>query len=198
MSVVILPPAHLYPLSVKQYHRMIEAGALTEDDPVELLEGLLVTKMPKGPPHDGTLSILSGWLNRMLPVEEWSVRVQCAITLSKSEPEPDLVIASGPQEQYLSRHPLAGDIALVIEVADSSLERDRNLKGPIYAKANLPEYWIVNLIDRVVEVYSQPKGGRRPGYQDVKTYERTERIPLKPHGKLLGELPVKRILRELS
>lgn len=198
MSVGILQPAHLYPLSVKQYHRMIESGALTEDDPVELLEGFLVTKMPKGPPHDATLSILSQQLSRMLAEEEWSVRIQCAITLSKSEPEPDLVVAAGPQERYLSRHPLSGDVALVIEVAESSLERDRNLKGPIYAKANLPEYWIVNLVDHVVEVYSQPKGGRRSGYQTVKSFERADKIPLRLFGRPMGELPVKRFLRELS
>jgi len=198
MSVGTIQPVHSYPLSVKQYHRMIQAGILTEDDPVELLEGYLVAKMPKGPPHDATLTILAGLLMRMLPREDWGIRVQCAVTLSKSEPEPDLAIVAGPEEKYLSRHPLAGDIGLVIEVADSSLERDRTLKGRAYARANLAEYWIVNLVDQVVEVYTKPKGGKQPGYEAVQNFTRRQKIPVTIDGTSFGELAVKRILRDPS
>src|SRR4051795_2309413 len=104
-AAVGVPPAQaekgpsLYRLSVKQYLRMVETGVLTEKDKVELLEGRIVNKMPRNPPHDGTIACFNQSVGQLLPVE-WVVRVQSAITTSDSVPEPDLAIVRGPRAMY--------------------------------------------------------------------------------------------------
>jgi Uma2 family endonuclease len=143
--------------SVAEYHRLIELGILTEDDNLELLDGYLVHKMSRNPPHDAALQKgTKRWL-RLLPAG-WDLRVQSAITLAESEPEPDFAIVRGDENTYLTRHPGPADIGLVVEVSDSTLPGDRDDKGRIYAQAGIPCYWIVNLTDRQVEVYTAPSG----------------------------------------
>ncbi len=143
--------------SVAEYHRLIELGMLTEDDNLELLEGYLVHKMSRTPPHDAAIQKgTKRWL-RLLPAG-WDLRVQSAITLTDSEPEPDFAIVRGDENTYLTRHPTAADIGLVVEVSDSTLPGDRDDKGRIYARAGIPVYWIVNLNDRQIEVYTSPSG----------------------------------------
>jgi hypothetical protein len=150
-------PGQLMQFTVDQYHRMIQTAILTEDDAVELLEGWVVRKMARNPPHDATISKVDSLLRKLLP-QGWFTRIQSAVTTADSEPEPDVVIASGTTDDYMARHPGPTDVALVIEVADSSLPRDREVKGAIYARANVSRYWIVNLSERQVEVYSEPSG----------------------------------------
>lgn len=164
----------LHRFTVEQYHRMTEIGVLTTNDRVELLDGFIVKKMTQYPPHASTLSRLTRLFARLLP-NEWVLRVQMPITLRTSEPEPDLAIALGPEETYMKRHPMPRDIALLIEVADSSLLRD---KLPLYAGERLHECWLVNLVDRRIEAYSEPKGGRSPKYQSRRDYQKGEAIPL--------------------
>src|SRR5262249_16346423 len=131
MSISTLPPAPvlqpppypIYKFSVDDYHRMIQAGILTEDDPVELLEGGIVPKRPRNPPHDGTIQIAVEVIRQRLPAG-WQVRVQSAITTADSEPEPDLAVVRGDTRTYLARHPGPADIGLLIEVANT-LARDR-------------------------------------------------------------------------
>jgi Uma2 family endonuclease len=143
--------------SLTEYHRLIELGILTEDDNLELLDGYLVHKMSRNPPHDAAIQKgTKKWL-RLLP-SGWDLRVQSAITLSESEPEPDFAIVRGDESLYVTRHPTAADIALVLEVADSSLQGDREDKGAIYARAGIESYWIVNLNERQLEVYTSPTG----------------------------------------
>jgi Uma2 family endonuclease len=143
--------------SVSEYHRLIELGILTEDDNLELLEGYLVHKMTRNPPHDAaTQKGNKKWL-RLLP-PGWDLRVQSAITLTDSEPEPDFAIVRGDENTYLTRHPSAADVGLVIEVSESTLPGDHDDKGRIYARAGIACYWIVNLIDRQIEVYTSPSG----------------------------------------
>src|SRR5262249_34402061 len=110
--------------SVSEYHHMIASGVFDEDEPLELLEGYVVVKMPRNPPHDGTSQGLQKRVFRLLP-SGWDLRVQSAITLSDSEPEPDLVVVRGDETHYKHRHPGPADIGLIVEVADSSLDRDR-------------------------------------------------------------------------
>jgi Uma2 family endonuclease len=143
--------------SVPEYHRLIELGILTEDDNLELLEGYLVHKMSSNPPHDA--AIQKGTRNwfRILPAG-WDLRVQSAVTLSESEPEPDFAIVRGDEKTYLARHPTAADVGLVVEVSDSTLLGDRDDKGRIYARAGIACYWIVNLVDRQIEEYTAPSG----------------------------------------
>ena len=140
--------------TVDEYHRLAELGVLSAGERVELLEGWLVPKMIHNPAHDGTIELLDDLLRPMLP-EGWRLRIQSVVTTGDSEPEPDIAIVRGPAGRYLSKHPGAADIALVIEVAESSLDRDRH-KRRLYARAGIVCYWIVNLVDRKVEVYGNP------------------------------------------
>src|SRR5262249_30603098 len=110
--------------SVAEYHKLIESGILTEDDNLELLEGYLVHKMSRNPPHDATIQRLMKRLLRLLP-PGWDLRVQSAVTLSESEPEPDLAVVRGDENAYIARHPAGADVGLVIEVSDSTLPADR-------------------------------------------------------------------------
>lgn len=155
--------------SVASYQCMVASGALTSEDKVELLENYVVLKMPHNPPHDSTIQRMLRPLLKALP-GGWDLRVQSAITLSDSEPEPDFAIVRGSSEDYEGRHPLAADVGLVIEVADTSLPRDQHDKARIYANAGIPIYWIVNLVDRRIEVYSQPSGADAAAEYTVKQF----------------------------
>jgi Uma2 family endonuclease len=168
---------------------MIEAGVLTEDDRVELLEGLIVTKMPHKPPHDTSVSVLLRRLWTKLP-DEWIVHVQSAVTLATSEPEPDLAVVRGPEERYRAAHPTPKDIAMLVEVADTTLLHDQNVKGRLYAAARIQIYWIVNLVESTVDVYANPRGGKAPGYRQVQEYGIEASVPLVIAGKELGVIAV--------
>ncbi len=144
--------------TVDEYHRLIDIGLLNGDDAVELLDGYLVLKMPHNPPHDSGIQALMELFRAALPAG-WALRVQSAVTLAESEPEPDAAVVRGSWKDYRKDHPRPKDIALVVEVADSSVDRDRKGKGPIYAAAGIPVYWIVNIPEARVEVYSDPQAG---------------------------------------
>src|SRR5262245_39214068 len=124
---VVVPTDVIWRFSVDQYHAMIRAGILTEDDPVELLEGWLITKMSKSPKHRVVTQLARETLARVLP-SGWYVDAQEPVTTADSEPEPDVAVVRGERRQYLDHHPGPQDVALVVEVADSSLQRDRSLK----------------------------------------------------------------------
>ncbi len=187
------PLEPIYRLSVKQYHRMIEAGVLTEEDPVELLEGRMVTKMPRNPVHDGTISMIQRRLEPDLG-DNWFFRIQSAITTRDSEPEPDLAAVSGPNEKYLVRHPAPYEVGLVVEVAESSLRFDQKTKGRTYARARIPIYWIANLVDMKIELYTSPVGGKSPHYRSQVDYGLDDLIPFVIEGKTLARIPVKDLL----
>jgi hypothetical protein len=169
----------IFRLTVGQYHDMIRSGTLTEDDPVELLEGVLVFKMPKNTPHATGNKLASREVGRRLP-DGWHYQSQDPITLADGEPEPDGAVVRGRVEDYAAAHPGPADVALVIEVADSSLDRDRGLKLRSYARAKLAVYWIVNLTERQVEVYADPvspaEGDPRYARRDV--YRPGDAVPL--------------------
>jgi Uma2 family endonuclease len=120
-------PEPVFPLSVEKYHAMIEAGVLTEDDPVELLEGVLVFKMPKKPKHRVALAKLQRALASVLP-DGFSLQLQEPVTLLDGEPEPDAAVIRGRAEDYPDRHPGPADTPLIVEVADASIRRDRGIK----------------------------------------------------------------------
>jgi len=154
-----IPAESLYRLSVKQYHAMIRAGILTEDDQVELLEGFLVTKMSKNPRHIVATDLLQRVLSPLVP-DGWYVSMQNPLTTKSSEPEPDAKVVKGDPRQYLKRKPGPNKVPLAIEVAHRSLKRDRGVKKRTYAAARIPTYWIINLVDRCVEVYTNPTAGQ--------------------------------------
>ena len=182
-----LLPIAIHRFTVAQYHRMIATGLLTEEDRVELLEGWIVDKMPQHPAHATAISILLARLQANLPME-WIVRVQSPITLEGSEPEPDLVVVTGPEERYRTAHPACEDVALLIEVADTSLENDRGSKMRMYAGARIPIYWIVNLNERHIEVYTEPKGGKSPAYRRRADVAIDGEIPLILNGEEMAQI----------
>jgi hypothetical protein len=131
-----MPPIPVYRFTVEQYHRLIEQGILTENDRVELLEGWITPKMTHNPPHDCSVLLAQTELLARLSAD-WVVRVQSAITMRDSEPEPDLAVARGPGRRYARTHPRASDLALLVEVADTTLEADRTEKGRLYARSRI-------------------------------------------------------------
>ena len=176
VSAAVLPPDTVWRLSVQQYHEMIRTGILTDDDPVELLDGLLVTKMPKNPAHSTATRMARGVLEQRVS-PQWFVDTQEPITLEASEPEPDLIVIRGGRERYTARHPGPADVALVVEVADATLKRDRDLKQRLYAQAGIPVYWIINLVDNIVEQYTLPSGvADSPGYRERRIFRRGDAV----------------------
>jgi len=180
--------------SVAQYQRMIESGALTDEDKVELLEHYVVLKMPRNTPHDGTLLRVAKRLGRLLP-PGWDLRNQSAIVLSDSQPEPDLAVVREDPHDYTTRHPSPADTGLVIEISDTSLTRDRVDKARIYARGNVVCYWIVNLDDRRVEVHTRPSGPcDSPAYASVVHYASGDSVPLVLDGTPVATVPVADLL----
>jgi Uma2 family endonuclease len=141
---------------VDQYERMVGAGVLTKDDPVELIDGEVVGMSPIGADHASVVTRISRLLTLGLG-DQSIVRVQSPIRLPpRSEPEPDVVVAAFRDDFYRSAHPGPKDVLLTVEVADSSLGLDRAAKLPIYAHAGLSEVWLVDLSARAVEIYRHP------------------------------------------
>jgi hypothetical protein len=189
-----IPPFPVRRFSVAEYHRMIETDVLGEDDAVELLEGWIVPKMPRNPPHDATVDLVQEILKTHLG-NDWRVRAQSAITLDDSEPEPDLAVAPGPAERYASRHPLATEVAMVVEVADSTLTRDRSIKRRLYARSMIPFYWIINLVDAQIEVHTDPSGqGEAADYRNREIYRAGQPVPLKVGQRPIENLQVSALL----
>jgi len=191
---VLLTLGGMRRFSVAEYHKMIEIGILTEDDNLELLDGYLVHKMPPTPPHDATIQKIMKKLFRILP-PDWDLRVQSAITVTTSEPAPDLAIVRGDESLYLTRHPGPADIGLVIEVADTTLTGDRVDKGRIYARASIACYWIVNLVDRQIEVYTAPAGPTAtPAYGQRQDWRVGDDMALTLDGIVVASIPVRELL----
>jgi Uma2 family endonuclease len=153
-----------------EYERMVEVGLLGANDRVELLGGMLVEMSPIGTRHAATVDRLTELLITAL-ARRARVRIQGPFAASDdSEPEPDLAII--PRADYDDEHPSTA--SLIIEVADTTVMRDR-LKAAIYATASVTEYWIVNLLEEVIEVHTQPRGSQ---YATKSTHQRGERITL--------------------
>jgi Uma2 family endonuclease len=156
-----IAPETARPIRREEYERMVELG-LFDDERVELLEGVIVQMSPKGPPHESTIDRLNAILVKALDPRA-RIRVQGSFAASEtSEPEPDLAVL--PPRDYDTGHPERA--FLLIEVSDSSLRKDRGLKARLYAESNVPEYWVVNLVDRVVEVHRDPEAAR---YRTIET-----------------------------
>jgi Uma2 family endonuclease len=174
--------------SVARYQRMIEAGILTPEDRVELLENYVVLKISKNPPHDGTIQVAEEALRPLVPTG-WRLRVQSTVVLSDSQPEPDFAIVLGNARTYLTRHPTPADVGLLIEVADSSLLRDQRDKTRVYARGGIVCYWIINIPDRRVEVYTQPSGPTAvPAYGAFQVFQPGDAVPLVLPGAPTGSV----------
>jgi Uma2 family endonuclease len=147
------------PLTSAEYYHMMETGIIREGERVELISGQIFTMAAKGTRHTVSTTSLLEELSIVIQ-RQATIRCQDPITLpNNSEPEPDIVIARLREDKYLNSHPAPTDIILVIEVADSTLKFDREVKAPLYAIAGINEYWIINLIDNRLEVHRQPEDG---------------------------------------
>jgi len=159
--------------TTEEYHRMAEAGVLGPDDRVELVDGEIVEMSPIGSPHAACVDRLNVLLQRLVDARG-IVRVQGPIRLdAHSEPQPDLSILKHRADFYASAHPAPGDVMLVVEVADTSLRYDRDVKIPLYARAGIAESWLVDLTSGTVDVFTQPAAH---GYQQSLRARRDDRI----------------------
>jgi Uma2 family endonuclease len=141
-----------------EYERLIDHGFLDEDEPIELLDGLLLVKDPQSSPHRTAVLLVAKAVERAFG-EGWFVQTQSPIVLDdRSEPEPDVCVVRGSPRDYVDSHPTRP--ALIVEVAQSGLRTARGRRAAAYARAGIGDYWIVNLVDRVLEVHREPA---RPG-----------------------------------
>ena len=137
-----------------EYERMVDCGVLGSGDRVELIDGLLLVAEPQSSPHYTAIMLVERALARAFG-DGWVIRAQAPVALDDaSEPEPDVAVVRGSIRDYSTAHP--AEPILVVEASVSSLAFDREHKGSLYARAGRPEYWIVNLVDRVLEVYRGP------------------------------------------
>ncbi len=197
MPVVVDPmpdwvPSSLYRLRVEEYEAMVASGTLKERRGIQLINGLLVKKMTQNPPHAIAYTLCGDQIGRFIP-PGWHLRSALPIRLpsQSSEPEPDHCIVRGGIRDYLAGHPGPVQIAMVIEVSDSSLAEDRELGARVYGPAGIPVYWIVNLVDRQVEVHSNPGPS---GYGSRRDHAAGDTIPLAIGGQIVGEIAVVDIL----
>lgn len=161
--------------TVEQYHAMGRAGILTEDDRVELIDGDIVKLSPIGPDHATCVKRLLQFFAQLL-VGRITLSVQDPVVLGDySEPQPDIALLRFREDFYKGRHPAPGDVLLAIEVADTTVERDRGVKLPLYASSGIRECLLVNLPDEVVELHRRPS---KSGYKSVRRLRRGDKFTL--------------------
>jgi Uma2 family endonuclease len=184
----------LRPFTSAEYHRMLDLGIINREEKLELLDGYLVLKMSQNPPHRTAVTCLSYRLPSGLPAG-WLVMVHCPTSLGDMDPEPDGVVVRGDIADYASREPVAADFGIVIEVSDSTLEMDRSAKGRLYARHGLPVYWIINVADEQVEVYSDPDtSADPPEYRTRHDYKPGDAVPITLDGNVVGTIPAAELL----
>jgi Uma2 family endonuclease len=180
----------LYRMTVDEYEQLVKTGVL-DARKVELIQGLLVRKMGKNPPHVVATGRLLAMFEDLLPAG-WHVRKEDPVRIPNfNEPEPDLAIVAGVLEDYLDHHPTPPDLALLVEVAETTLDRDQNEKQFAYAQAAIPTYWIVNLVERQVEVYTNPNEHL---FRDRQIFTRGSHVPVTINGLEIGQILVDDIL----
>lgn len=207
MSAIVMPasapptapplPSYLHRLrrfTRAEYHKLGEAGIIGPDEKVELLDGYVVEKPVKNLPHRGATRRLTVRLARFLPAG-WFVQIQDPVGLPTSEPEPDAVVLRGDETTYDQRSAEPPDIGIVIEVADTSLRTDRREKGQLYAAAGIAVYWIVNVADGQVEVYTDPDpAATLPGYAARADFRPGQDVPITLGGQTVSAIPAADLL----
>ena len=184
------PPYHV---TAALYERMIDLGVVRDNEPVYLWRGRLVQEMTKGRRHNFGESKLTAALVQTVP-NGWFVRVEQPVTLADdSFPEPDFSVVRGDAGDYLNRDVLARDVALVVEVADSSLPFDTGEKLEDHAKDGIPVYWVVNIPAKSIDVYTEPSGPRESGpscYAQRRSYRPDENVSVVLDGREVGRVVV--------
>jgi Uma2 family endonuclease len=183
-------PSPLFRMSLEQYEAMVDSGAFTKHDRMHLINGYLVAKMTKKPPHVVSCELTRAAIDGLLPAG-WHTRISDPVRLPPdSEPEPDHAVIRGSIRDFSDHHPSPANVALIVEVADSSLPDDRKM-AHVYGSAGIPIYWIVNLVDRQVEVYSGPIS---TGYSSRVDFHPGERVPVVLDGAEIGFIAVDDIM----
>jgi Uma2 family endonuclease len=186
-------PSPLYRMTVEQYEAMVASGVFSKKDRLHLINGYLVAKMTVNPPHTIANGLVGAELSQIVPADGYHIRAAEPIRLPNqaSEPEPDRCVVRGTIRDYEGQHPGPGDVALLVEVSDSSLSDDRALAGEVYGPAGIPVYWIINLVHRQVEVYAGPGPG---GYHSTAVYTEGQAVPVVIDGRPLGQIAVADLL----
>ncbi len=202
-SVALDAPADLdtltirdvFPISVALYEKLGRSGDLTPDDSVELIYGRIIRKPMKNEAHILVSNLLNRWLNRVLP-DGWFVSIENPVALDWSMPEPDASVVRGTERDYAERRITPGDIGLLVEVSDSTLTGDRGIKLHMYAEAGIVAYWIINIPDRQIEAYTQPRieqnGTARYATQTM--YTADDSLPLVLDGAAIAAIRVRDLL----
>jgi Uma2 family endonuclease len=199
-SPPIAPPvsavlrAHRF--TVDEYQRMAAAGVFGPDPKLELIDGTVIDKMTKKPPHVAASLALDRWLHRNAP-PGFVAACEAPLTIAErqAEPEPDAMIVRGDPLDFGSRRITPADVHLVVEISESSLEVDRGTKLALYASVGIPAYWILNLAERQLEIYSRPftRSGMS-GYSVIRLLGEAEDAPLEIEGQEVGRVTVRELL----
>jgi Uma2 family endonuclease len=184
-----------YRLTVRQFEKMIDAGIFRSEDRVELLGGLLIKRMTVNEPHAFAVFEMAERFRDLLK-PAWAIREEKPTVLGRRwRPQPDIAVARGPSDRYRRRSPRAHDLGLVAEVADSTYPKDRGTNWAKYAACGIPVYWIVNIPERRIEVYSSPTGrGTAARYRDCTVYGPDQEVPVVIDGQELGRIKVSDIV----
>jgi Uma2 family endonuclease len=178
-------------ISIEKYKKLIESGVFTKRDKLQLINGILVAKVTQNPPHSVADLLCSKALARVIPAG-WHLRPDKPVRLPPDgEPEPDQCVDRGTERDYSQQHPSAADVGLVVEIADTSLDADRGT-ARAYGASGVPIYWIVNLRQSQVEVFTEPTSD---GYGSERAYEPGEDVPVVLDRAEVGRIAVSDILR---
>ena len=183
-------------VTVEEFHRMIDAGVFGDEPRLELIEGVIVEKMGKKPPHIHATDLIQYLLIRSVPAGFFfSMSNPLTIEEHQSEPEPDAMVIRGLLKDFADRSRTPRDAALVVEVSDTSYAFDRKRKLAVYADAGVPVYWVLDLNGRRLEVFNDPIGeGAEATYRVAQIYLETDDAPLVLDGVEVARFAVKDIL----
>ena len=184
----------LFRLTVEQFQGMYELGILKPTPKVELIDGYLVEVADMAPPHSIAVGLLMDVLVPLVP-RGWHGRIRLPVTLPPTnQPLPDGAVARGARTDYATRHPGPGEVELVVEVSDSTLDDDRETKGPLYARHRIPAYWIVNIPQRQLEAHTRPRGGKNPRYLGRAVLAEGDTVSVTIGGVVVGPIAVADLL----
>lgn len=177
-----------------EYMRMAQAGIFGDDERLELLEGSIIHMMTRLPRHDVAIVNVDDALRPFCTHDRY-IRIQMAVALLESRPEPDCAIVRGSKRNHTDRFPGPEEIELIVEVSDSTLRRDRGIKARVYARAGIRTYWILNVEERQLEVFTDPTGNiEKPGYRNTAILKPGDKIALLLGGKTVGEIAIADLL----
>jgi Uma2 family endonuclease len=188
MTQIAVQQRDFFHWTLEQYHQLAEANILQEEDQTELLNGQIVYISPIGKLHAAAVRRIDKLLQKILGDDALiSTQNPISLPINDSEPQPDLVVLKPRADFYASQHPGPEDIYLLIEIADSTLDKDRSQKIPLYAQAGVIECWLVNLSEQNIEVYTAPSP---KGYNNIRIHRQGDSI----ESDFLGKIKVERVL----